>query len=143
MAKIITIKIEEHETERPKIVKNKDGSYTNVSDYARFFNSSSPAWTTSSEYNKVFLRQQQLFANDKLRARGHLFLNEVYDMLGMVRSKAGAVVGWVYDEKNPYGDNYVDFGIFEEHNQDFVNGIETSVLLDFNVDGCIIDKLTY
>ena len=142
MSKIITITIEEREIDKPKIVKNEDGSYGNVSDYARFFNSSCVAWSKDSEYNLMFLKQQQMHATARLRAAGYLFLNDVYDMLGMTRSKRGAVVGWVYDDKNPVGDNYVDFGIFEDHNQDFVNGYENDALLDFNVDGCILDKLT-
>ena len=142
MSKIITITIEEREIEKPKIVKNEDGSYGNVSDYARFFNSSCAAWTKDSECNLMFLRQQQMYATARLRAQGYLFLNDVYDMLGMTRSKRGAVVGWIYDEKNPVGDNCVDFGLFEDYNQDFVNGIEDAALLDFNVDGCILDRLS-
>ena len=62
-------------------------------------------------------------------------------MLGMARSKAGQVVGWIYDEKNPMGDNYVDFGIYDLHDdakRRFVNGYERSILLDFNVDGNIL-----
>ena len=65
-------------------------------------------------------------------------------MLGIHRTKAGNVVGWIYDEKNPVGDNYVDFGIYDIHkeqNRDFVNGIERSILLDFNVDGPILDLI--
>lgn len=142
MSKIITIRIEEHEAEKPKIVKNADGSYKNVSDYARFFNSSCVAWDANSEYNLLFLRQQQMYATQRLRAEGYLFLNDVYDMLGMTRSKRGAVVGWVYDEQNPVGDNYVDFGLFEDYNKEFINGTINSVLIDFNVDGCILDKLS-
>lgn len=46
----------------------------------------------------MFLRRQQDYANEMLKARGHLFLNEVYDLLDIPRSKAGQVVGWVYDK---------------------------------------------
>ena len=80
----------------------------------------------------------------KLKHQGYLFLNEVYDMLGIPRTQAGQVVGWIYDEKNPNGDNYVDFGIYDLHDQqkrDFVNGLERNILLDFNVDGVIYDKI--
>lgn len=111
--------------------------------YARFFDESSPAWTKDAEYNLMFLRQQQMYANDLLKSRGHLFLNEVYDMLGIPRTKAGAVIGWVYDENNTKGDNYVDFGIFDlsnERNRAFVNGYEKTVLIDPNVDGNIVEE---
>ena len=77
-----------------------------------------------------------------LHARGHVFLNEVYDALGIPRSKEGSVVGWVL---NGEGDGYVDFGIFSDPDnqslRDFVNGREGSILLDFNVDGVIWDRI--
>ena len=88
----------------------------------------------------------QEFANEKLRLKGHLFLNDVYDMLDIPRTKAGQIVGWVYDEKNPVGDNYVDFGIYElysDANRRFVNGLEPVILLDFNVDGNILDLIWF
>lgn len=112
-----------------------------VSNYARFFDEACTAWTKDPELNLMFLKCQEQFANEKLRSRGYLFLNEVYDMLGMPRTKAGQVIGWIYDEKNPVGDNYVDFDIYAEHNANFVNGYERPILLDFNVDGNIIDRL--
>ena len=112
-----------------------------VTDYARFFNEMCPTWTTNPEYNLMFLKTQERHATDKLRANGYLFLNDVYDMLGMPRTKAGQVVGWIYDENNPYGDNYIDFNIYAEHNANFVNGYERTALLDFNVDGNILDRI--
>ena len=118
-----------------------DDGRMNISPYARFFNSSCPNWIKDPEYNKVYLQQIEKFANDKLKAQGYLFLNDVYEMLGLAKSKAGQIVGWVYKENNPTGDNYVDFDIFSDRNQDFVNGIEPDALLDFNVDGCILDAM--
>ena len=112
------------------------------SDYARFFDDGCAGWDKDPEINLMFLKRQQEYANDKLKSRGYLFLNEVYDMLGIPRSKAGQVVGWIYDEKNPIGDNYVDFGIYNQDiakTRDFVNGYERTILLDFNVDGNILD----
>jgi len=110
--------------------------------YARFFDSYSTEWSKEPEYNLIFLKCQQNYANDLLRARGHVFLNEVYDMLGIPRSKAGAVVGWVLS-KNGETDNFINFGVFDGNDKarDFVNGLENSILLDFNVDGVIYDKI--
>lgn len=122
------------------VVEGLDG----YSEYARFFDDGCAGWEKDSEYNLMFLRAQQQYANDKLVANGHLYLNEVYDMLGIPRTKAGQVVGWVYNAENPVGDNYVDFGIYDIHrqtNRDFVNGYERSILLDFNVDGYILDLM--
>lgn len=112
------------------------------SEYAKFFDESCPDWTKDPERNRFFLTRQQDYANDKLKARGYLFLNEVYEMLGVPRTKAGQIVGWIYDKDVPNGDNYVDFGIFNAYSEqarDFVNGYERTILLDFNVDGNILD----
>lgn len=140
-----------YETETREIIEEtKTGPQTkNVvrvspnspSGYARFFDEYCKSWSKQPEYNSLFLRCQQNWANDLLQSRGHVFLNEVYDMLGIERSRAGAVVGWVISKD---GDNYVDFGIFDGDNpkaRDFVNGREGSILLDFNVDGVIYDKI--
>lgn len=111
-----------------------------VSQYAVFFDETCGAWQKSAEYNKMTLHALQNLANDMLNARGHLFLNEVYDMLGVPRTSAGSVVGWIKGA----GDGYVDFGMynaFSEKARDFVNGYERSILLDFNVDGLIWDKI--
>lgn len=112
-----------------------------VSQYAKFFDEASPCWENDAEHNLWFLKIQQKYANDLLHARGHIFLNEVYDTLGIPRTKAGSIVGWVLSDN---GDNYVDFGIYDNYyrpKRDFVNGYEKSILLDFNVDGIIWDKI--
>lgn len=113
-----------------------------LSPYARFFDEYCPNWEKDSEYNLMFLQAQQQYANDLLKSRGFIFLNEVYDLIGIPRTKAGQIVGWAYDEDNPKGDNYVDFGIYDvnrEGSREFVNGYERAILLDFNVDGDILD----
>lgn len=115
-----------------------------ASIYAKFFDETCANWQKDANYNLMFLRRQQDYANDVLKSRGHIFLNEVYDMLGIQRTPEGQSVGWVYDEKNPIGDNYVDFGIYDvtdECKRAFVNGYERSILLDFNVDGSIYNLI--
>lgn len=139
------VKVNE-ETGKEEIVKKSvNVADPNVySDYARFFDDGCTGWTKDPEYNLMFLKDQQRYANDRLKTKGSLFLNEVYDMLGIPRTKAGACVGWVYDEKHPNGDNFVDFGIYDLYNEkarDFVNGYERTILLDFNVDGNILDLI--
>ena len=114
------------------------------SDYARFFDESCIAFTKSPEDNLWFLKQRQGEANRRLQHDGYLFLNDVYEMLGLPKTKAGQVVGWVYNEKEPIGDNFVDFGIYDQTREavrDFVNGYERAILLDFNVDGNIWDLM--
>ncbi|MCC8097160.1 MAG: DUF6353 family protein, partial [Eubacterium sp.] len=114
------------------------------SDYARFFDSSSRNWSKNPEDNLYFLKAEQNYANDRLKARGYLFLNEVYERLDIPTTKAGQIVGWIYDPKNPDIDSFVDFGIYEtnrEPNRDFITGYEPVILLDFNVDGNILDLM--
>ena len=128
--------------------KKKQKEIVNVmhdepSIYSRYFDESCPDYRKDAEWNMMFLRKQQEWANEKLRSQGYLFLNEVYEQLGMLKSKAGQVVGWVYDSKNDVGDNYIDFGIYDINrpkSRDFVNGYERSILLDFNVDGDILNS---
>lgn len=129
---------------KEKKIKKKVEVANDISEFAKFFERDNPNWDKNPEYNLMFLRAQQQYANDLLRAKGYLFLNDVYDMLDIPRTKAGQLVGWIYDPKNnKVGDNYVDFGIYDIHKQaniDFVNGYEDVILLDFNVDGNIIDR---
>ena len=115
-----------------------------ISEYARFFDATSNNFEKDPEYNMMFLRRQQDYANEMLKSRGHLFLNEVYDLLDIPRSRAGQVVGWVYDKDgNTNGDNYVDFGLYrnDQGTRRFINGLEYNILLDFNVDGVIYDMI--
>ena len=140
-------------------VKSKDGKTKTVtkkvekapdhlySQYARFFDEANINWDKSPEQNMYFLKMVQNQMNDKLKARGHVFLNEVYDALGFDRSEAGQLVGWVWNNDNTEmdaGDGYIDFGIFDGNDcakRAFVNGDERSILLDFNIDGMIYDLI--
>lgn len=144
------------ETGKTKTVK-ENGFVINPSDisgYARFFEQyttdeegnviPNPNWNSDNELNLMFLKAQEKYANDILRSRKRLFLNEVYHMLGLPRTKAGQIVGWVYDPENGKGDNYVDFGMYKDNlsYSDYVNGFDPAILLDFNVDGNIWDLMS-
>lgn len=146
------IKVQEVE----EIVVNEDGSEQTVtktiqtaninekSDFARFYDDGCLGWEKDPEHNLMFLKHQQNWANEVLKSQGYLFLNDVYAALGIQKTKAGQVVGWVYSEEHPIGDNYVDFGIYDlydERKRAFVNGYERNILLDFNVDGNILDYI--
>ena len=112
--------------------------------YSVVFCEGNTGWTKNAELNKVFLLQQQNYANDKLRLNGVLTLNEVYDMIGAPRTAYGQLAGWVYTEDSSVGDNFVDFGIFDINSEkkcDFINGIERSIILDFNCIGNILDYI--
>lgn len=117
----------------------------NFSEYSVIFDEGNVNWADDAIMNKKFLMDVENWANDKLRSKRVLFLNDVREALGFSPVPEGQIVGWVYDEDNPIGDNYVDFGIFShldyEPHVDFINGIEKSIILDFNVDGPVFDKL--
>lgn len=111
------------------------------SPYARRFDETHPQWSKNMDMNRYYLKCRQAQATDMLKARGHLFLNEVYDMLEIPRTKAGAVVGWLFDPKHPeLGDPFVDFGMFEIQ-EEGPGGYEVSFILDFNVVGDITDNI--
>lgn len=140
--KVIDSKGKEKEVEKEVLVAPNSNEVVDESVYARWFDESSLEWKREHNYNIFFLKAQQNHANDMLHAHGHLFLNEVYDMLGIPRSNAGAIVGWV---NGGSGDDFVDFGIFNpknEVNRDYINGYENrAILLDFNVQGPIWDLI--
>lgn len=131
-----------------RVVQNEDGTVEEKtvvtttgplipSPYARYFRKGNPNWHPDPEQSLLFLRSQQITANNLLKANGHIFLNEVYDLLGLPRSSMGQEVGWVSGAQ----DDYVDFGIWVNDNSlshDFVEGKVDTILLDFNVDGPIM-----
>lgn len=135
-------------------VVNEDGTETTVkktvnvggshhSPYAIFFDDTCTGWTRNSEKNKFFLLQVQNWANDRLKIEGFLFLNDVYEMLGASKTRAGQIIGWYYDPSCHSLSNCVDFDIFDlydDQKRSFVNGHEQSILLDFNVDGNLLDE---
>jgi hypothetical protein len=132
------VEIVEETAEGPvtKIIKKYDESVP-PSQYSKIFDEGNENWERDPNTNLAFLRFQQQWATDRLRARGYLFLNDVYKSLGMKQTQAGQIVGWSVTK----GDDYVDFGVFDvnrEDARDFVNGWNSRVLLDFNVCGPIL-----
>lgn len=107
------------------------------SDYAVYFDSKSRNYETNPDYNRMFLKAQQAFANDKLQTRGHLFLNEVLDDLDLPRTPAGQIVGWTKDGP----DGYVNFRIVEVERETEDGRHEPALLLDFNVEGNIWERM--
>jgi hypothetical protein len=140
-----------YDSEEIEVVDEETGEITSKvvatgapgSAYARFYDEdSSRNWSVDPDMNMLFLRNVQNYCNDQLRANGHIFLNEVYAQLGLSHTPAGAIVGWRWNKGS--GDDKVDFGIWDNSREgvkEFFNGREGAVLLDFNVDGPIWDKI--
>lgn len=115
-----------------------DNTALAISDYSRFFQTGCKGFDASSgRYNLLYLKGIQAMFNNKLIADGYVMLNDVYRELGFDTIPEGWSIGWVYDEANPIGDNYIDFGLYEARNknQRAVNDWEPVILMDFNVDG--------
>lgn len=125
-----------------KTVQTVDGN--TINGYTFCFDNGCPNWHKDAEHNKWFLIQQQNWANEKLKSQGYLFLNDVLEMVGIPKCKAGQIVGWLYKPEDPTRDGFVDFGLLDiksEASRRFINGDERSVWLSFNVDGPIFDLI--
>lgn len=142
---IVTNQVIDPETGEVKETKEEVLTYEGdkLSQYARIFDEvGSTQWTPSADHNRAFLLMEQNYFNERIRTRGYIFLNEVYERLGFRPTKAGSVVGWVYQNADYEG---IDFGIFTAHTQkaaEFLEGTEPSIILDFNVQGDILSLVT-
>lgn len=129
--------IEDPETGKKEKVRVSNGG----GPYSFLFDQSNRNYEKTADYNYIWLKMQQSTANDRLQARGHLFLNDLLLDLGFEHTTAGAVTGWIKGQ----GDDYVDFGIFTDQMSetvlDFIAGREKAIWLNFNVDGTIYDKI--
>ncbi len=131
-----------------EIVKLKDGTSElkiadpahKLSPYSRWFDQSNPNWQKTAEMNRWYINIQQIQLNDRLKARGHVFLNEVYDELGLTHTPEGAITGWLYPPREGH-DGFIDCGVYASSNADYHFGGEHQILLDFNVDGQIWDQI--
>lgn len=152
----IKITNDKGEVKKAELIDKKNSKKkSQFSDYAAFYDESCPNFSKKPGYNLFMIRRVESYMNDILQSRagnnkpGVVFLNEVYHQLGLdyKKSPAGQHVGWTYykDGNNLNGgDNYISFGLFDVNNEsarNFVNGVENTVLLDFNVDGNVIDLL--
>lgn len=126
--------------EKEKVEMTETGMVVPNDDSCRFFDSSNPNWDKNPTFSMMWLRGQQNILNDILHTRGHVFLNEVYDALGFPHTPQGAVLGWIDGE----GDDCIDFGLYDPNKESvrrFVNGADNTIMLEFNHDGVIWDKI--
>ena len=126
--------------EKEQVEKTETGMVMPNDDSCRFFDSSNPNWDKNPTFSMMWLRGQQNILNDLLHTRGHVFLNEVYDALGFPHTPQGAVLGWIDGE----GDNCIDFGLYDQNKENvrrFVNGVDNVIMLEFNHDGVIWDRI--
>lgn len=110
-----------------------------LSGYAVIFERGCKMWQPSIAVNRSFLECVEDFSNKKLDQQGWVLLNDVYKALGFPETTAGAIVGWTRDG----GDKRISFGLHpgRERAHAFLQGVDNSVILDFNVEGPIYRKI--
>jgi uncharacterized protein DUF6353 len=108
-----------------------------------WYDETNPNWVRNAQANYLFLKGVQQHMNIRLQIKGHVFLNEVFDALGIPRTREGVVAGWLYEDKGQ-GDGFIDFGFMsslDPHTIAFCNEVEKTVRLNFNIDGVIWDQI--
>lgn len=133
------------------IKEYKDIAMQHTSPYTCIFDETVDTWQPDNMMNRNYLFLMEQSANKRLRTQGHLFLNDVLASLGThggvtLKTPEGQIVGWIYDPNDPTRQSHVDFGVTnyvegDEALNSFINGGERSVMLRFNCDGPIIDKI--
>lgn len=84
-----------HEGKTDVVRTEVNGHLLPVEDFRnRVFGPENKNWDPAPVVCENFLNTVERHANDRLRWKGHLFLNEVYAMLGMPETRLGAVMGW-------------------------------------------------
>ena len=143
--------VDENGNERKETRKLRTVVHDDPSIYARMFDETMAGrgtWRNDPYYNMQFLRLAERNFNELLQVRGFVILNEVYKELGYEPTSIGQIVGWLKDPEEGKGDGYISFGIFDKlgnylPQSEFMNGMNPAVLLDFNVDGVIYDKIDF
>lgn len=143
--------LELYRGDRYLVEKNEEENSVNIrvnrmdiGEYTKLFDETSRYYTKTPAINFAFLRKKQEEANHLLKIRGYLFYNEVLKMLDLPLVSEGDYIGWVYDNNMIVGNNYVDFGLTDftsESVRYFINGRESVVMLNFNLDGYIYDSI--
>lgn len=135
--------ITDPETGKEKKVKSTVNvvESTATDEYSRWFDESCKNYEGNMDYDMLYLRSQQQFANDKLKVDGYLFLSDIYEALGIPRTKMSQTVGWIYKPNNENGDNFVDFGLMELYREIEDGSYKKGIFMNFNVDGPILDLI--
>lgn len=109
------------------------------SPYARYFDEASQYYSDSCEYNIAFLKGLVNELNRDLRKRGYIGLNEVYHKLGLCQTQEGCFVGWLWSDDGSTN-NYISFGLEKYAGKNLATE-DPHILLDFNIDGFVYDKI--
>lgn len=93
--------------------------------YSVVFDSSHNDWSDNKQNNLVYFQGKQDLANELNQTKGHILLNEVFDILGFPRTNIGSQVGWLYTDEI----------IFR------IRDCRTYYIINFEVTGYVFDKI--
>ena len=79
------------------------------------FNEEFKDFSNDQEINIFFLKHIEAWANDNLKLRGYIFLNDIYRELGLELTQSGQVTGWTYAKCKK-----IDFKINRIENTNYV-----------------------
>lgn len=137
----VTREVVDPVTGEKSIVQERDWDSSAGDPYNRIFEQgATSAWEPDLSVNRMFVANQQRFAQQLLNRRGYLWLSEVYSALGFPENDISRVVGWKVT-KLPDGSKdipFVDFGLDKPHHDDWKFSKENAIYLDFNCQGLIV-----
>lgn len=144
----VTAENEENETKTIKAVVTEPNETLRDIPHPIMFDDRCKGFERNPYYNVEYLENIQALLNQRLKDRGCVFLNELYDMLELPRTHFGSVTGWVQDGDISKG--CVDLGLFariESHgvmieaNERAFKGDIPEIILTPNIDGNILDLI--
>lgn len=145
-----------------KTVTDENGNETTVKEtveigdgqddaYKRYFTRHNPNWDHSPDNVKFFMMSAQNCLNDLLKSRaytsptgiGYVTFNEALAEFGfdVPSDGSGLVRGWLYDKKNPFGNNYIEVDVTPCKLPGEDGKLEQAYVVLFNVDGDIYREL--
>lgn len=149
-------------TEVEKTITDENGDETTVKEtvevadgkeqvYQRYFTRHNPNWDHSPDNVKFFMLSAQNALNDMLKARahtsptgiGHVTFNEALTEFGfdIPADGSGLVLGWIYDKRNPFGNNYIEVDVTPCKLPGEDGKLEQAYSIVFNVDGDIYREM--
>lgn len=85
------------------------------------FDKKSTKWNYDLEYNKQFVRYQQMYITDRYKCQGYIYLNTIYEVLGLAWNPHDENICWIYER-----DGELEMSIFVS--DDFLNKIDIDIL---------------
>lgn len=136
------------EVKTAKTKKNAIASSDADDPFARVFEQGqSEVWDDDPIVNRNALALRMQYLNDRLRARGYLFMNDIYEALGFPATSAGQDYGYLW---TPDCQDVIDFGMNHrasddldetETRMDLLTINNNSILLTFEGAHYIKDKV--